>query len=257
MATPDHDGSNLLDLTARRVLVTGASSGIGRATAILLSRLGAELVLVGRDEARMEETRAALAGDNQRVELLDLVETPDLGPWLAGLAKAGGPFSGVVHCAGIQEPRPLKIVSPETVSRTLDINVGVALALARATARRGVAADGASLVLLASVMGLVGQPGQTVYGASKGAIVALTKSLAVELAPRLRVNCVAPGLVETPMAERLRSSLGPAFEAVEAAHPLGLGRPEDVAGAVAFLVADTGRWITGTTLVVDGGYTAH
>ena len=97
------------------------------------------------------------------------------------------------------------------------------------------------------------------YAASKGALVAGAKALAIELAPeQIRVNCVAPGVVPTPLAAKLEETITESqLEAIRNRHPLGLGTPEDVAGAIAFLLADTGRWITGTTLVVDGGYTAH
>ena len=114
-------------------------------------------------------------------------------------------------------------------------------------------------MLVSSAMGLVGRPGIPAYSASKGALVALARSAALELAKdQIRVNCVAPGFVRTEMLEQLREWLSSEqLAALEAQHPLGLGAPRDVAYAIAFLLADTSHWITGTTLVVDGGYTAH
>lgn len=139
------------------------------------------------------------------------------------------------------------------------VNVVAASALAKGFRQRGVFVEGGSIVLLSSVMGLVGQPGQSLYSATKGALVAMTRSLALELArEQIRVNCVAPAVVMTGMSEQLKQNVSPEqFAQITAMHPLGLGRGEDVASAVAFLLADTARWITGTTLVVDGGYTAH
>ena len=114
------------------------------------------------------------------------------------------------------------------------------------------------MVFVSSIAGLVGKPAISLYSASKAALSGLSKSLALELAPdRIRVNCVAPAFVETAMLNQLREMLLPEqFQALELAHPLGFGAPRDVAHAAAFLLADTGRWITGTTLVVDGGHSA-
>jgi NAD(P)-dependent dehydrogenase (short-subunit alcohol dehydrogenase family) len=120
-------------------------------------------------------------------------------------------------------------------------------------------AGGSSIVFISSVAALVGEPGASVYSAAKGALISLARSLAVELAAeRVRVNCVIPGLVRTPMGDRLVKLLSPA-EALELEkrHCLGFGDPSDIAAAVAFLLSDDARWITGTTLVVDGGYSAH
>ncbi len=139
------------------------------------------------------------------------------------------------------------------------INVGAAIGLAKGFCQKGVCAPGGSIVFISSVAGLTGQAGLAAYAASKGAIVALTKALAVELAgEHIRVNCVAPGVVTTEMGQSLLRMLTPEQDAdLEAMHLLGLGRPRDVAYAIAFLLAETARWITGTVLVVDGGYTAH
>ena len=139
------------------------------------------------------------------------------------------------------------------------INVTAALCLAKAFRQKNVSTAGSSIVYLSSVMGIVGQSGQTAYSASKGALVTLAKSLTLELSrENIRVNCVAPAVVNTEMSEKMFQSLTPEqVKQIESMHPLGIGTPRDVANAIAFLLADTGRWITGTTLVVDGGYTAH
>jgi NAD(P)-dependent dehydrogenase (short-subunit alcohol dehydrogenase family) len=130
--------------------------------------------------------------------------------------------------------------------------------LARGFCQKGCHAADSSIVFLSSVSALTGQPALSVYCASKAALIGLAKSLALEWASlRIRVNCIAPALVRGEMAEQFREELSPEqFREMEKLHPLGLGHPRDVANAVAFLLADTGRWITGTTLVVDGGYSA-
>jgi NAD(P)-dependent dehydrogenase (short-subunit alcohol dehydrogenase family) len=140
------------------------------------------------------------------------------------------------------------------------VNADAALELAKGfVSRRVFSGSRGSIVFVSSVLGIVGSSAAAAYSLSKGAVNALTRSLAVELAPRrIRVNCVAPGFVRTPMLDKLRRTWTAAQDAqVEALHPLGYGTPENVAGAVAFLLAETGSWITGTVLVVDGGYTAQ
>lgn len=251
---------NPMELTGRRVLVTGASSGIGRETSILLSRLGATLVLVARRADALAETEGMLEGTGHRSVLYDLSGTDGIPAWMKALATEGGPLSGLVHSAGIQTTRPLRVLTQAHLDEVMRINVGAAVALTKGFRQKGVVREGrGSVVLVASIMGLVGQPGIAGYAASKGAVVALCRSLSLELAPeRIRLNCVAPGYVHTEMAQRLRETLtAEQFGAIESMHPLGIGTALDVAYAIAFLLADTGRWITGTTLVVDGGYTAH
>ena len=250
---------NPLDLTGRSYLVTGASSGIGRATCVLLSELGARVALLARDEARLAETLAAMLPGAHHREVCDLADTAALPARLADLAHRFGPLDGLVHCAGILATVPLRVREPEDIALTLRINLESALLLAKGFRQRGVRAPSASIVFLASVAGLTGVAGRADYSASKGGLIALTRSLAAEFArENIRVNCLAPAWVETEMTRRSLDALPPdAVAALRARHLLGFGQPRDVAHAAAFLLADTARWITGTTLVVDGGYTAH
>jgi NAD(P)-dependent dehydrogenase (short-subunit alcohol dehydrogenase family) len=248
-----------MDLTDRTILVTGASSGIGRATSILLGELGAKLILVGRNPAGLRETSRQLGGAAHRLEPFDLAQAGTIPDWVKDLAQQEGPLAGLVHCAGLHLVRPLRFLDLEKAEQLMRVNFLAAMQLAKGFRQKGVRASSGSIVFLSSVMGSVGQPGVSVYCASKGALMALARSLALELASEsIRVNCVAPGIVKTEMTAQLESSLTEEqFTAVKNLHPLGLGHAADVANAVAFLLADTGRWITGTTLVVDGGYTAH
>lgn len=248
-----------MDMSGRRVLVTGASSGIGRETAILLSELGARVVLSGRNIERLEETRRSLCGEGHVAAPLDLCAVEDIGAWLKALTADAGPLQGLVHCAGVRSTVPLRSAGPAKVEELMRVNFTSAAMLARAFRQPGCSTAGSSIVFLSSVMAMVGQPAASIYGASKAALVGLTKSLALELArDEVRVNCVAPGCVRSEMSGRLQEMLTDGqFEAIERMHPLGLGTPRDVANAVAFLLAGTGRWITGSVLVVDGGYSAH
>ncbi len=250
---------NPMDLGGRTFLVTGASSGIGRETAVLLSRLGARLALAGRNAACLEETLASLEGTGHELAPLDLSRGDEIPAWLKTIAARMGPLDGLAHAAGIQNLLPLKMVESRDVESVLKINVGAAVMLAKGFRQKGVHSERSSIVLLSSIMGLVGASCSSLYSASKGAIVALTKSLALELAgEKIRVNNVAPAYVQTPMLNAVKNQMGPEpFEKLVAAHPLGIGRPLDVAYAIAYLLGDTGAWVTGTTLVVDGGYTAR
>jgi len=250
---------NPMDLTGQTILVTGASSGIGRETARLISQLGAHVILVGRNEERLAGTLGSLDGNGHRAEPFDLSSTDEIPRWLKTIAASSGPLHGLVHSAGIYKLRPLRVLGSQTVDDVLRINVGASIALVKGFCQKGVRGSRGSIVFLSSVSGLAGQAGLAAYAASKGAITALTRALAVELAgEHIRVNCVAPGVVTTEMGQGLVGMLTPdQGAALEAMHLLGFGSARDVSNAIAFLLAETARWITGTVLVVDGGYTAH
>lgn len=250
---------NPLDLSGKRILITGASSGIGRETCVLLSELGARVVLVARRKKLLEETLSMMQGDGHFVRPYDLTQIDSIPIWLRETALEMGTLHGLVHSAGIQRPLAIRSVDRAALDETMTINFAAGYSLARGFRHSTVHAESSSVVFLSSVAGLIGISGNSTYSASKGALIALTKTLALELKrDNIRVNCVAPGLVETQLVEHaVKNYTGEQYEAIKAMHPLGIGQPRDVAYAIAFLLADTGRWITGTTLVVDGGYTAQ
>jgi len=258
-AGPASMAGNPMDLSGATVLVTGASSGIGRETAILLGSLNARLVLTGRSTERLQETLAHLDGAGHRVAPFDFQHAAGIDDWLRSLAAEVGPLNGLVHSAGVELISPIKFVRLRDAEEVLRVNLLSAIMLARAFTQKACCAVPSGIVFLSSVMGMNGSPAMSVYGASKAALIGLAKSLAIELAPRrIRVNCVAAGCVETEMLARSRELSSPGeFQALERAHPLGFGTSRDVANAVAFLLADTGRWITGSALAVDGGYSAQ
>ena len=225
-----------------RAIVTGAGRGLGRAIALAFAAEGVEVTAVSRTAADLESLDGCRALPcDVTCPALALPETDIL-----------------VVSAGTNVPEPFLDVAPDSFDCVLDLNLRAAFFTAQAVAR-GMAARGhGSIVFVSSQMGHVGAANRTVYCASKHALEGLTKALAVELAPTgVRVNAVAPTYIKTPMTAPFLAD--DAFRAsVEAAIPLGrIGEPADVTGAVLFLCSDAARLITGTSLVVDGGYTAQ
>jgi NAD(P)-dependent dehydrogenase (short-subunit alcohol dehydrogenase family) len=250
---------NPMDLSGRRYLVTGAASGLGRATALLLDRLNAELVLADRDGPGLEQSASQLSR-KAAVSVFDFNETGQVKEWLNKLATENGKLNGFVHFAGISYISPLKAVSESKYQAVMRVNTYAALELAKAfTHKDCYAGDNGSIVLISSVYGFVGTAANVGYAMSKSALHGITKALAMELAARkIRVNCIAPGFVKTRMAESNTQLFADDYEATVAKlHPLGLGEPDDIANMTAFLFSDAARWITGSIMNVDGGFTAQ
>jgi len=247
------------DLSGRRILVTGAAAGIGLAICQRVATMGAHVVALDRDEAGLAAQLAQLPGDGHSSRLVDLREVDEIPALLVECAEQGGRLAGLVHAAGISSVAPTRLLSSKNYRDVLAVNTEAALALVRGFQNSKVSLEsGGSVVLISSVMALVGSVGGTAYSMSKAALMGLTRSAALEYAPRgIRINCIAPGFVKTQMYDRVAASWTAAQrEQIERAHPLGLGEPEDVANSAVFLLTEASRWITGSTLVCDGGYTA-
>lgn len=247
-------------IDGRHVLVTGACSGIGRATAVRLAQEGAHVVLVDKRADALDGAIAGLTGSGHWGRLCDLTNEDETIALAEAVRSRGIQLSGLVHCAGIHWVRPLQVTDSARMLEMLQSHVTSAVAVTRAViTKRVVAAEGCSVVWMSSAAALKGGAGTTAYAAAKGALIAAARVLAVELARRrVRVNVLAPGVVRTPQGEAFLASL-PAEQAqvLVDAHLLGLGQPEDVAGVVVFLLSEDARWITGVTIPVDGGLTAH
>jgi NAD(P)-dependent dehydrogenase (short-subunit alcohol dehydrogenase family) len=243
-------------LAGRVYLVTGASSGIGQASAKLIASLGGRVIAAGRDEARLNATLNDLQGSGHAATVASLADADQTAEWVSHLAETYGTFAGVFHAAGVELIRPAKLTRQEHLDHVFGSSLYAAFGIARAGSKKNVIADGGSVVFMSSVAGSTGQSGMTAYSAAKSAIDGLVRSLACEMAPRkIRVNSIAAGAVHTAMHERLTTgSPDETLAAYEKNHLLGFGEADDVAKSALFLLSDASRWITGTTLVVDGGY---
>ncbi|MCD8207719.1 MAG: SDR family oxidoreductase [Bacteroidales bacterium] len=239
-------------LENKTILVTGASSGIGRACAIECAKVGAKIFLSARDETRLEETRSQLSGEGHTVVSSDLSDDSGIEKLIASISE---PLDGIVHCAGIHKLRPFMFAARKNVDETLRINTLAPLELTRALLKKDMVEDGSSIVFMASISGShVVANGQVAYAASKAALCGAAKVMALELAAKkIRVNCICPGMVETPLCEALNNE---ERSELLKKYPLArYGSPQEIAYATIYLLSSASAWTTGSEMVIDGGYT--
>lgn len=240
------------------MFVTGASSGIGRSAAIALSRVGARLVVNGRDEERLAQTLTMLAGEGHASAPGALESADEAAELVKGAARAHGVFDGVFHAAGAYMIRPIKVTKQTQLDQAFNAAVFGGYGIARAVASRTVLADGGSVLLMSSIAASRGNLGLAAYSGAKAAVLGMTRVVALELAPRLvRVNALVASTITTEMHERTIADADQNLVRInEAKHPLGFGAPAQLDDAVVFLLSDASTWITGAALSVDGGYLA-
>jgi NAD(P)-dependent dehydrogenase (short-subunit alcohol dehydrogenase family) len=198
--------------------------------------------------------------DSHFVRSVDLLDYSSVVEIIGELVNQKGRINGLINCAGISTTLAVNGISIEKLELFLNTNVISAINLTKhAVKGTNFSEEGGSIIFIASVMGVAGEVGKTLYSLTKGAVVAATKSMALELAPRkIRVNAVSPGVVETPMSQKsVYSRNEDSLKMIKSLHPLGLGQPDDIANTCVFLLSDAARWITGTNLIVDGGYLAR
>lgn len=233
----------------KNILITGATSGIGLETSRILASKDQNLFLVGRKFTQLQELilNEQLPNINQLKADLTINEEVDT------ILKDLPALNGIVLAAGVTKVQPFKFSTEADILNINSINYNSQLLLLKKLLTSKKIAPGASIVVISSISAIAGMKANSLYAGTKGALIAFSKSLALELAPqRIRINCLLPAVVQTRM---VKDSIDPAHLAEHAKlYPLGLGDPSDVAHAIEFFLSEKSRWITGTTLVLDGGY---
>lgn len=243
--------TDAFSLAGKRILITGASSGIGRQTAIACADMGAQVLITGRNAERLADTLASLTGQGHQSFAADLTRAEDL----VALVASTEPLHGVVHAAGISKLVPLRMLKQTHLDEMFTHNTYAPLLLTKELLAKRKVQAGGSIVFISAVASHIGPLASTAYSASKGALLGAMRSLALEVAKQgIRANCIAPGYVRTPMLDGLASG-GVDTEEYARLAPLGMGEPQDVALAAVFYLADASRWITRNYFIIDGGLT--
>ena len=244
------------DLTGKRILVTGASSGIGRACAVCAAALGASVVMTGRRADALRETLSMCVGSGHQIFAGDIT-SPD---FVRELAESAGKIDGLVHAAGIAPMCPVGMLDKDAVDSVMGVNYYSFLELMKYYSKKKYRGERLSVVAVSSVSSATGWAGGVAYCGSKGALSASVRALAMELATKgARVNAVCPSNIKTPLYDAGASDMNDedALKELIKKQPLGLGEPEQVAWPVCFLLSDAASFITGVNLPVDGGYLAQ
>lgn len=237
-------------LTGKHILVTGASSGMGKVFARMIAAEGAVVSLLARNEERLTQTLNSLNGEGHKVFVCDLTD----GEQIKKVATELNPIDGAVFCAGINDYVPLKFVSQSKIEPIFKTNFYSQVILTQSLVKKKQINKGASLVFISSLSSKLGVPGTLLYASSKAALDSAVRVMAAEMAPQgIRVNSICPGIVKTEMLSGTNIS-EEQFVEQEKEYPLGLGTPEDVGYAVLFHLSDGSRWLTGQSMIIDGGY---
>ena len=252
--------NNPFSLKNKNILVTGASSGIGRKCAISCSQMGAKVVLIDKDNKGLKQTFDLLKSENHLYYSHDLTNYSGLEPIIKDAVSKLGKISGFVHSAGIEITLPLRMMKPESYERLFAVNTVSCFEISKIlSSKKYVSRTGSSFIFIASIRGVLGESGAIGYCSSKGALIAGMKAMALELANRnIRVNCISPAIVETVMTKQLFEQVSEESKnEILNMHPMGFGEPKDVANACIYLLSDASKWVTGINLIVDGGYSAR
>ena len=245
--------NDIIKLNGKKVVITGAGSGIGRETAKVLSEQGAKVVMLDLNQEGLDETKALLTGEGHITRAIDLTDFEALPELVKGIIVETGAVDGLVHCAGISSRKPLNVLRPEGCSKVMDVNFYSFEELTRLFTKKGNMNDGGSIVVMSSISSIRGYKAKTEYCVSKAAVDAFVRCMALELAPkRIRINSVMAAEVLTPLALKARET-NAMVGAADFVAPLGPSEPYEVANTIAFLLSDATKTITGTSILIDGG----
>jgi NAD(P)-dependent dehydrogenase (short-subunit alcohol dehydrogenase family) len=242
---------NLFDIEYKNILVTGASSGIGKEIAIKLNALGANVIITGRNEDRLNETRDSMVyhlGIPVETYACDLSKEDEIKKMVTELPQ----LDGVVFCAGVVEYYPIRFINAEKINNIFSVNLNSQILLTQQLVKNKKLKPNGSLVYISSIASKIGVAGTALYAASKAGLNGFVKVTASELAnQKIRANSICPGIIQTPMTEKAQN----VNNNLAKDYPLGLGETIDVVGPCIFLLSDASKWITGTELILDGGLT--
>lgn len=243
---------NPFSLKGKNILVTGASSGIGRAIALECSKMGARMFITGRNSERLLEVQKSFQLGNGDISIIADLTTPEGIDIVADKVEA---LDGIVHCAGIGDRTLSKMVREKDIERVFTTNFNAPVLLQRALIKKKKVNKSASIVFIASRAPFAPTIGNGLYSASKGALIAYSKVLGLELAPqKIRVNCICPAMVWTELVERDAALTGVDYHEAEKSYPLGrYGKPEDIAYLSVYLLSNCSSWMTGSCIDVTGG----
>ena len=244
---------NLLSLQGKHILLTGASSGMGKVFAQMIAAQGAKLSLLARNEERLHQTLETMDGDGHEIFVCDLTNEDMLKDVVSKMDK----LDGIVLCAGINDFVPLKFIKQSNISKMFQTNFFSHLILVQMLVKKKLVNKNASIVFISSLSSMLGVQGTLLYASSKAAINSAVRVMASELANlKIRVNAICPGIVKTEMLSNTNINED-TFTKQESQYPLGLGTAKDVGNAVLFHLSDLSRWLTGQCMVLDGGFTLN
>jgi NAD(P)-dependent dehydrogenase (short-subunit alcohol dehydrogenase family) len=244
-------------LQNKNILITGASSGIGKECAFRCYKEGAKVHLLGRNERSLKEIYAQLNDNNNSISVLDLQDFERYQNIIESIVTKHGKIDGFIHSAGYQITLPISAMNYQMYLDIFSVNTISAFEFIRLLSKRNYSnLSGMSIVLIASIMSIIANPALTAYCATKAALVGGAKALALELANKgMRINCISPGtLGDTAMTENLKKQISEEeFHKIEQEYPMGLGSIKDISSLCLFLLSDESKWITGQNIIIDGG----
>jgi len=243
---------NPFSLEGKHILVTGASSGIGRGICIDCSKMGATVHLLARNEERLNETLSQMEGDGHQVHMVDLCDKEAVMKLVDSLPQ----LEGVVLCAGIIKTMPVKNISEDALEEIFNVNIMADIRMVSRMLKKKKLSKEASVVFISSVSTFNVKVGNSLYSATKGAVNSFAKAMALEVAKQeMRVNCIQPGFVPSNILSSGSIEEDTFLKFYAERHPLGFGTPTDIANTCIYLLSDAARWVTGSIFTIDGGYT--